>query len=74
MDVSLAELHLHGLTLDVAVVPGFGIDLVALAEPSGTHDIDLRIGATLPTVALQNNPFHSQTLPKAVNNRLANTT
>ncbi len=63
MDVSLAELHLHGLTHDVVVVPAFGIDPVAFADPSGTHDIDLRIEATLPTIALQKNSSHSQTLP-----------
>ena len=63
MDVSLAELHLHGLSHDVVVVPAFGIDPVALADPSGTHDIDLRIEATLPTIVLQKSPSHSQTLP-----------
>ena len=66
MDVSLAELHLHGLSHDVVVVPAFGIDPLALADPSGTHDIDLRIEATLPTIVLQKSPSHSQTLPNVL--------
>jgi len=53
MGVSLAELHLLGLSHDFVVVPAFGIDPVALADPSGTHDIDLRIKDTLPTIVLQ---------------------
>ena len=64
MDVSLAKLHLHGFPHDVVVVP-FGIDPVAPADPSGTHDIDLQIEATRPTIVLQKSPSHSQTLPRS---------
>ena len=65
MDITLAERYLHGLSHDVVVVPAFGIDPVALADPSGTHDIDLQSEATLPTIVLQKSPSHSQTLPKS---------
>lgn len=64
MNVSLAERHRHGLSHDV-VVPAFGLDSVALTDPSGTLDIDLRIEATLTTIVILKSPYHSQALPKS---------